>query len=103
MFYDSERQNFFRPLNGKRRELVVACLRSLYERLHGTGADYTHNLARDDVRDILLPVVQLMSNEISAITSSTDDELAAIESGDVLELSSAVFRSLLKEIGRAHV
>ena len=97
MFYDSERQNFFRPLNGKRRELVVACLRSLYERLHGTGADYTHNLARDDVRDILLPVVQLMSNEISAITSSTDDELAAIESGDVLELSSAVFRSLLKD------
>ena len=97
MFYEAERQNFFRPLNGKRRELVVACLRSLYERLHGSGADYAHNLARDDVRDILLPIVQALSNEISVDTVSTDDELAAIESGDVLELSSAVFRSLLKD------
>jgi hypothetical protein len=44
VFYEAERQNFFRPLNGKRRELVVACLRSLFERLHGAGADYSHNL-----------------------------------------------------------
>jgi len=53
VFYEAERQNFFRPLNGKRRELVVACLRSLFERLHGAGADYSHNLTRDDLRDIL--------------------------------------------------
>ncbi len=97
MFYEAERQNFFRPLNGKRRELVVACLRSLYERLHGSGADYAHNLARDDVRDILLPVVQTLSNVINTEVGSTDDELASIESGDVLELSNAVFRSLLKD------
>ena len=97
MFYDSERQNFFRPLNGKRRELVVACLRSLYERLHGSGADYANNLTRDDLRDILLPVVQRMSNEISAEENSADDELAAIASDNVLELSSAVFRSLLRD------
>ena len=97
MFYESEHQNFFRPLNGKRRELVVACLRSLYERLHGSGADYSHNLTRDDLRDILLPVVQTMSNELSADVVAGDDELAAIESGNVLELSSAVFRSLLRD------
>ena len=97
MFYEAELQNFFRPLNGKRRELVVACLRSLYERLHGSGADYSHNLTRDDVRDILLPVVQTLSNEVSAEGVTGDDELAAIESGDVLELSSAVFRSLLRD------
>ena len=96
-FYEAERQNFFRPLNGKRRELVVACLRSLYERLHGSGADYANNLTRDDLRDILLPVVQRMSNEISAEENSADDELAAIASDNVLELSSAVFRSLLRD------
>ena len=97
MFYEAERQNFFRPLSGKRRELVVACLRSLYERLHGAGADYAHNLTRDDMRDILLPVVQRMSNEISAEENSSDDELALISSDNVLELASAVFRSLLKD------
>lgn len=97
MFYESERQNFFRPLNGKRRELVVVCLRSLYERLHGSGADYAHNLTREDLRDILLPVVQTMANEVSADTETVDDELAAIEAGNVLELSSAVFRSLLRD------
>lgn len=97
MFYDAERQNFFRPLNGKRRELVVACLRSLYERMHGSGADYSHNLTRDDMRDILLPVVQRLSNEISAEDNQADDELAAIASDNVLELSSALFRSLLRD------
>jgi len=97
VFYEAERQNFFRPLNGKRRELVVACVRSLYERLHGSGADYAHNLTREDMRDILLPVVQTMSNEISVDVITLDDELAAIEPGDVLGLSSAVFRSLLRD------
>lgn len=97
MFYDAERQNFFRPLNGKRRELVVACLHSLYERLHGSGADYAHNLTRDDMRDILLPVVQRLSNEISAEDNTADDELASIASDNVLELSSALFRSLLRD------
>lgn len=97
MFYEAERQNFFRPLNGKRRELVVACLRSLYERLHGAGADYSHNLTRDDLRDILLPVVQSMSSLVDAEAVTADDELATIESSDVLEMSSAVFRSLLRD------
>ena len=97
MFYEAERQNFFRPLYGKRRELVVACLRSLYERLHGSGADYSHNPTRDDMRDILLPVVQRMSNEINAEDSAVDDELAAISSDNVLELASAIFRSLLRD------
>ncbi len=97
MFYDSERQNFFRPLNGKRRELVVACLCSLYERLHGSAADYSHNLTRDDVRDILLLVVQQMSNEISIEDNTADDELVSISSENVLELASAIFRSLLHD------
>ena len=66
MFFEAERQNFFRPLNGKRRELVAACVRSLYERLHGPGADYSQNLNRDNLRDVLIPAIQEHSNEIVA-------------------------------------
>ena len=96
-FYEAERQNFFRPLNGKRRELVVACLRTLFERMPGSGADYSPNLTRDDVRDILLPVVQRMSNEISSESIITDDELETVSSDNPLELTGAVFRSLLRD------
>ncbi len=127
-FYEAERQNFFRPLNGKRRELVVACLRTLFERMHGSGADYSQNLTRDDVRDILLPVVQRMSSvlaeaqarrphptpppkgggtnaslhdssnpEINVDSSISDDELETVSSDNPLELTGAVFRSLMRD------
>lgn len=46
LFFEAERSRFFRPLNGSRRELVAACLRALYDRLHGPAADYAHNLNR---------------------------------------------------------
>jgi hypothetical protein len=36
------------------------------------------------------PVVQSMSSVVSAEVVAADDELAAIESGDVLELSSHI-------------
>lgn len=35
MFFEAERQKFFRPVSSSRRELVVACLRTLFDRLHG--------------------------------------------------------------------
>ncbi|KGD30732.1 ATP-dependent helicase HrpA [Burkholderia pseudomallei] len=38
VFFDAERQRFFRPLNSSRRELVAACLRALYDRLHGPAS-----------------------------------------------------------------
>ena len=58
MFFELERQHFFRPLNGKYRETVAACLRTLHERLHGPGADFSQTLSRDGLRDLLRPVVQ---------------------------------------------
>ena len=45
-----ERRHFFRPLSGKHREVIVACVRALYERLHGPSADYAQNLSRDRTR-----------------------------------------------------
>jgi hypothetical protein len=42
MFFEDARSRFFRPVNSSRRELIVACLKTLYERLHGPRADYAH-------------------------------------------------------------
>lgn len=98
MFFQAERQNFFRPLNGKRRELVAACLHSLYERLHGPGADYSQSLNRDGLRDVLMPVIQEHALEILTDGSIPDeDELAGIDSGDVQQLAGALIRSLLRD------
>lgn len=58
IFFEADRLKFFRPLNGSRRELVAACLRALFDRLHGPVADYSHNLTRDALKELLLPVVR---------------------------------------------
>lgn len=97
MFFEAERQNFFRPLNGKRRELVAACLRSLYERLHGPGADYSQNLNRDSLRDVLMPAIREHAAEVIGDGLAEDDDLASIDSNDVQLLAGALIRSLLKD------
>jgi len=97
MFFEAERQNFFRPLNGKRRELVTACIRSLYERLHGPGADYSQNLNRDSLRDVLMPTIQEHAAEVLEEVAAESDDLAAIDSGDVQQLAGALIRCLLKD------
>lgn len=95
MFFEAERQRFFRPLNSSRRELVVASLRALYERLHGPAADYAHNLTRDALRELLLPVVRDFSNTVAA--DAGDDELTATDTDDPQQLASAVMRTLLAD------
>ncbi len=97
MFFEAERQNFFRPLNGKRRELVAACLRSLYERLHGPGADYSQNLNRDSLRDLLMPIIQDCDTAVLTEAEHEDDEFTGIDSGDALQLAGALIRALLKD------
>lgn len=57
-FFEAKREKFFRPLTSARRELVAACLHTLYERLHGPSADYAHNLNRDELKELLMPAVQ---------------------------------------------
>lgn len=53
MFFEQEREHFFRPLMGKYREQVVECLRELYKRLYSaSNADYGQALARDTLVDI---------------------------------------------------
>jgi hypothetical protein len=49
MLFSAERLHFFRPLTGKYREQVVACLRSLYARLYSSHADYSRVVDREVV------------------------------------------------------
>lgn len=97
MFFESERQNFFRPLNSKRRELVAACLKALHERLHGPGADYSQSLTRENLRDLISPVVQALGATYSAEESDSTDELGLIPQGDDQQLAGAIIRSLTRD------
>ncbi|MGZ5052797.1 MAG: Wadjet anti-phage system protein JetA family protein [Methylobacter sp.] len=96
MFFEAERQNFFRPLNGKRRELVVACLRTLYDSQHGPNADYAQTLTRDTLKDLLAPTVQDLINTIAA-DGLPDDELSILDSADDQIVTNALIRALLKD------
>jgi hypothetical protein len=102
LFFEPDRLNFFRPLAGKHRGVVVACVRALYERLHGPSADYGQNLTRDGLRDLLLPVVQesrqvmLAQEEAAADAGLADDDLIPAGADDQ-QSSSALLRTLLRD------
>ncbi len=96
MFFESERSNFFRPLAGKYRELVVSCLRTLYERLHGPSADYSQNVTRESLRDLLSPVIQNHISELEMDSSLEPDELT-FEGGDAAQQTGVLIRALLRD------
>jgi len=52
MFFDDPRRHLFRPLTGKYREQVVACLRALYARLFSDLADYSRTFNRDQLIEL---------------------------------------------------
>lgn len=51
-FFADERLHFFRPLTGKYREQVLACLRALYARLYSSLADYSRVVQRELVIEV---------------------------------------------------
>jgi hypothetical protein len=95
IFFEGERFRFFRPLNSSRRELVAACLRALYDRLQGPAADYSHNLTRESVKELLLPVIREYKDRIEA--DEEPDEFMAIEASDPQQLAAVVVRVLLRD------
>ncbi|KDR40615.1 ferrochelatase [Caballeronia glathei] len=95
MFFEAERLRFFRPLNSSRRELIAACLRALYERLHGPAADYAHNLTRDVLRELLLPVVRRYQTTMA--DEGATDEFAGADVNDPQTLVAMVIRALLAD------
>lgn len=52
MFFTDSRTQFFRPLTSKYREVMVECLRLLYQRLYSALSDYGHALDREQIVDI---------------------------------------------------
>jgi len=94
-FFENERRKFFRPLNSSRRELVVACLRALYERLHGPTADYSHNMTRDALRELLFPVVR--EHVDRAVPEAEQDEFNGPESSEPHQLTALLIRALLSD------
>ena len=94
-FFEAERQKFFRPLSSSRRELIAACLRALYERLHGPAADYGHNLNREALKELITPVVREHQNALDV--EAEQDEFSSPETNDPQQLTAIVIRALLRD------
>ena len=72
MFFTDARIQFFKPLTGKYREHVRACLGLLYNRQSGASADYGHSLTRDQIIEILeQALIQL--GEVTFSSDELDD------------------------------
>ena len=95
VFFEAERQRFFRPLSSSRRELISACLRALFERLHGPAADYAHNLNLEALKELITPVVREHQNELD--TEADQDEFNTAEAADPQLLTATVIRALLRD------
>lgn len=52
LFFKDGKQHFFRPLSGKYREKLRACIQSLYLSLNGPEANCSYHLTRQDVLEI---------------------------------------------------
>lgn len=68
-FFTADRLHFFRPLTGKYREQVMACLRGLYAQLYSSLADYSRIVQRE----LVLEVFQEAITRTPVLDSSEDD------------------------------
>ncbi len=57
MFFNDDHPHLFRPLTGKYREQVVACLSALYGRFYTTHADYSRLFDREQVLEVFAEAI----------------------------------------------
>ncbi len=79
MFFTDDRLHFFRPLTGKYREQVAACLRTLYTRLYTSHADYSRVFGRDQVIEVFSEAITrtpLLDGDDEVTTSRGEREQA---------------------------
>ncbi len=83
MFFIDTRIHFFKPLVGKYREHVCACLRLVYVQQYGASADYGHSLSREQLLEIieqaLIQLGEITDTESTAHESTKDAPEAAEE------------------------
>jgi Wadjet protein JetA len=89
IFFTEEQRHFFKPLTGKYREKVRACLKELYLRLNGPTADCKYHLKRSDV-------LEIFEHELTNAPELDDD---GIDQGamDDEKLPPYILASLLKD------
>jgi hypothetical protein len=74
MLFANEQLNFFRPLTGKYREQIVACLRELYARLYSSLADYSRVIGRE----LVLEVFQEAITRSPVLDDGDDDKSPSV-------------------------
>src|SRR6202789_416668 len=90
MLFENERLNFFRPLTGKYREQIVACLRGLYSRLYSSLADYSRVIGRD----LVLEVFQEAITRSPVLDDAEDDKSPSVR--DDREQALCILKTLLE-------
>ena len=73
----------------------MACLRTLYQRLHSPSADQHQNLTRELLRELLLPVVRSYQDKI--VVDAAADEFNTPEASEPQQLTSVLIRVLLAD------
>lgn len=76
-FFTDDRLHFFRPLTGKYREQVMACLRALYARLYSSLADYSRIVEREHVLEVFQETITR-----TPILDTSEDDAALPVRGD---------------------
>lgn len=90
-FFRDDLSHFFKPLNGKYREVAVGCLKAFHDRIYGPNADYGHHIQRDDLRDTFVNVIQL-----TPILSDDEDEDFDVDAADERQFAGALIRTFIK-------
>lgn len=92
VFFTEDRSRFFRVVSGSRRELVAACLRAVYEHLHGPSASLSTNLTKNEFRELLYPVVLQYENTLK---DDVIDELS--QDADPSQMAGLVLKTLVRD------
>lgn len=74
--------------------MVVDCLECIYDRLHGSNADYTQNLTREAVRNLITPIIQAALSAELPDEPFVAEDLSLADTDDDQAMASSLIRML---------
>lgn len=89
-FFKPGREDFFRPVTGPWREVVVQIVIAMYDSFLGAGTRSTHAIDRNDLKDIAVSAIQ----DYPVISSEMDEEDRALDLKDEGTKANDVIRRL---------